>query len=317
MPGSVPRILLAGRTRADRKRRRAGIRLRDYSITNKTRERYEAAVGLLLPHLEAQPSLADLDGVLCDWIEWQWSRGESLGVIGDTLSGLHFFWPEIRGRLREAWRMFKNWRRVESPVRAPPLTVQLAQAFIAKAVCAGDVAVAALIALGFHALLRTGELLALRFKDIEFSRDCGVVCLHQSKTGLRTGAQEAVAVRDSLTLQLLDTLVSVRRPYSGDLLWPHSGQSFRTAFRKLCDFFRVPSLGFKPYSLRRGGATYLLQIGLPLETILVRGRWRSLNVARLYLQDGLAQLPSLRTSPAVQKTIKHWATQTPDTAFRP
>ena len=84
MPGSVPRILLAGRTRADRKRRRAGIRLRDYSITNKTRERYEAAVGLLLPHLEAQPSLADLDGVLCDWIEWQWSRGESLGVIGDN-----------------------------------------------------------------------------------------------------------------------------------------------------------------------------------------------------------------------------------------
>ena len=158
MPGHIPRILLAGRTQTERKRRRAGIRLWDYSITSKTKARYEAAVARILPHLEAQKSLDDLDGILCDWIEWQWSRGESLGVIGDCLSGLHFFWPDLKGQLRQAWRMFKNWRRVESPIRAPPLTAPLAQAFVARAVYEGELATAALIALGFHTLLRTGEL---------------------------------------------------------------------------------------------------------------------------------------------------------------
>ena len=317
MPEWCPRIVLAGHSRADRKRRRAGIRLRDYTITSRTKARYEAAVSRILPHLENQSSLVDLDGILVDWIEYQWAAGESLGVIGDTLSGLHFYWPDLRGHIRQSWRMFRSWRRVESPVRAPPLTIQLAQAFVGKAVHQGDIALATLIALGFHALLRTGELLSLRFKDLEISHQCGVLSLHQSKTGLRTGAQEAVALRDSLTLQLVDTLRVLRKPFPGDLLWPHSGQAFRNAFQKLSAFFKIEELKFKPYSLRRGGATYLLQVGVPLETILVRGRWRSIAVARLYLEDGLAQIPALRASNTTQRLISRWVASTPATAFHP
>eukprot|EP00435_Cladocopium_sp_Y103_P000532 s2010_g1.t1 len=277
------------RSRADRQRKRAGIRLRDFAITERTRLRYESAVACILPHLEAQENLFDLDGILCDWIEWQWARGESLTLIADGLSGLHFFWPEVRGQLKLAWRLFRSWRRVEAPARAPPLTIQLACAFLAKAVDAGQLGLASLIGLGFHALLRTGELLKLRRADLEFTRECGVITLHQSKSGLRTGAQEAVAIRDTLLLEVLETWVSVHRPSPGDLIWPFSGGAFRKEFEKLCNFFQVTFLQFKPYSLRRGGATFLLQAGMPLESILVRGRWRSLNVARLYLEDGLAQ----------------------------
>ena len=317
MGRSLPQGLLAGRTRADRQRRRAGLRLRDFSITAKTRLRYESAVARLIPFLESQPSLDHLDEIVSDWVEYQWAKGEPLTLIADSLSGLHFYWPEVKGTLREAWRLFKSWRRIEHPTRAPPLTPLLARAFVARAVHQGDVLTATLIALGFHALLRTGELLALRYRDIEFDRNCGVLCLHQSKSGLRTGAQEAVAVRDSLTLQLLDTLVSMQQPSPGDPLWPHSAQAFRNAFKQLCDWFMVDSLQFKPYSLRRGGATWLLQSGVPLETILVRGRWRSLSVARLYLEDGLAQLPQLRTALSTQKLIHAWANKTPITAFRP
>ena len=72
----------------------------------------------------------------------------------DALSGLHFFWPEIRGHLRG------------SPVE--------------KSAPSGDASPGTTPEGG---LLRTGELLKIRF--------------HQSKTGLRTGAQEAVAIRYS------------------------------------------------------------------------------------------------------------------------
>ena len=59
-----------------RQRKRAGIRLRDFTITEKTRLRYDSAVGRILPYLAAQPNLYDLDAVLCDWIELQWVRGD-------------------------------------------------------------------------------------------------------------------------------------------------------------------------------------------------------------------------------------------------
>ena len=175
---------------------------------------------------------------------------------------------------------------------------------------------AALISLGFHALLRTGELLALQFRDLEISPECGIVSLKCSKSGLRAGAQEAVALGDPLCLQILDTLICTSRPSPGKL-WPHSAQAFRLAFKKLVSFFRSSSYQLKPYSLRGGGATYLLQEGLAMEAVLLPGRWKSIAVGRLYLEDGLDQVPSLRFSPADREHVAFWTDKTPFTTFRP
>ena len=305
MPRHVPRVLLAGQTQRERQNRRWGIRLRDFTITQKTKERYEKAVANLLPFLEEQPG------------QLAWARGDPVNAIADALSGLHHFWPAIRGQLRQSWRLFKSWRRVESPVRAAPLTVDLVRAFIARAIDCNQLAFATLVGLGFHCLLRTGELLAIRFGDIEWNSECGVISLHASKSGLRTGTMEAVAIRDPLVLQLVDALAVVRQPCAGDPLWVGSPQSFRDLFRSSCDFFNVGHLRFKPYSLRRGGATLLLQRNVPLEIILVTGRWKSVGVARLYLEDGLAQLPSLRLDSPKQQLISRYSSLTSSTAFRP
>ena len=88
-------MLLAGRTAAERRRRRAGLRLRDFSITTKTRQRYEYAVGKVLPFLEKHQKLGAIDEILCEYVEAQWARGESVNFIADTLSGLHFFWAGV------------------------------------------------------------------------------------------------------------------------------------------------------------------------------------------------------------------------------
>eukprot|EP00435_Cladocopium_sp_Y103_P060375 s393_g22.t1 len=296
MPRNLPRVVLAARTRQGRQEQRRGIRLRDYTVTTRTKERYERAVGRILPFLEAQPDLADLDGIVCDYIELQWCRGETVNDIADCLSGLHFFWPHIKGLLRQSWRLFRSWRRVESPQRAPPITVWLVKAIVARAVDCNQLAFATLVALGFHCLLRTGELLALQFKDFECNDSCGVVSLFSSKSGLRTGAEEAVSIRDPLVLNLIRTLSDTQQQFRGQKLWPHSAQSFRNQFEKYMQYFRICHLKMKPYSLRRGGATFLLQEGVSIDVILLRGRWRSLGVARLYLEDGLSQIPKLRMS---------------------
>lgn len=312
-----PRVLLAGRSQADRRRLRAGIRLRDYTITAKTRARYTAAVSKLLPFLESQPDLKDLDHVISEWVEREWVKGSPLCHIADALTGLHHFWPEIKGHIKEAWRLFKSWRRIETPARAPPLTTLLARAIIGKAVLDNELAFATLVAVGFHALLRTGELLSLEYRDIEINTTCAIHSLRNTKSGQRTGTLEAVAVRDSLTLQLLQTLIAVQQRSRFQKLWPHSGQLFRVTFRKFCSFFRVAHLLFKPYSLRRGGATWLLQSGVPMDSIMLRGRWKSLQVGRLYLTDALALLPSLRVPTTDQPRISQFAALTPATAFQP
>ena len=315
MPRRRPKVLLAARTVEGRRQQRKGIRLRDFTIQDRTRLRYEVAVGKILPFLEQHMDLQDMDGLVTDWIELEWVRGASVNDIADTLSGLHFFLPEFKGRLRQSWRMFRSWRRVESPQRAPPLTVDIVCAVIALAIEKGDIVFALLFAIGFRCLLRTGELLALQYKDIEFSRKCGVLSLTSSKSGLRTGTEESVAIRDSLVLQLLDTVFSTTRFHRGQRLWPHSGQSFRDSFSSYMRAFRICHLQMKPYSLRRGGATHLLQQGMAMDCILVRGRWRSLSVARLYLQDGMAQIPHLRISPLDRVKIQQYSTQCPITAF--
>lgn len=315
----VPRVVPAGRTERDRRRHRAGTNLRDFTITEQTRQRYRKAVLRLLPYLEANtsPSPGSLDETICEWIEMQWVRGTPLSYIADSLSGLHHYWPQLKGNLRECWRLFKSWRRIEAPCRAPPLTGVLARAFIARAVEQGQLALGTLLALGFHGLLRTGELLGLRCQDLEVNERCAIVSLALSKSGLRTGAQEAIALRDPATLDLLNTLLTVGDYARGARLWPWSGQYFRKEFAKLCQYFRVSHLKFKPYSLRRGGATFLLQEGMALESILIRGRWKSVSVARLYLEDGLSLIPSLRLPRVDQLRVQQYAKHTPCTAFKP
>ena len=71
------------------------------------------------------------------------------------------------------------------------------------------------------------------------------------------------------------------------------------------EFFELERLNYKPYSLRRGGATHdYMQKGI-LEPILLRGRWHSIAVARLYLEDGLAQLPTLCLPQSTLQTLQH------------
>lgn len=61
MPRTRPRVVLAARTVEGGKQQRKGIRLRDFTVQERTRVRYETAVGKILPFLEKQDNLQDID----------------------------------------------------------------------------------------------------------------------------------------------------------------------------------------------------------------------------------------------------------------
>ena len=108
------------------------------------------------------------------------------------------------------------------------------------------------------------------------------------------GAQELVVITDRLVGSLVQRAVQGRSP-SEEILRT-SPRRFREDFLQLAGLLGLATYGFRPYSLRRGGATFDLRQSGNMELVLVKGRWQSNRTARIYLNDGLATLTTMTMS---------------------
>ena len=304
------------RTRRERRHERRGLNLRDAGISLKTRAAYVWALSLLLPFIEHIRNEAELDSAVAEWVELCWEDGESLYTVGNALSGLHFFEPLTKHRIPSAWRLFATWRKVEWPARAPPLTRDIVLSMAYYALCHDDLFCCCLLCLGFFTLLRTGELLNVRASDILVNSRQLVISLKHTKTGQRNAADEMVTTDNEFTLLVAQTVKDVMdcNGVSQAKLWSYSPQAFRTHFDSYLRRFKITSLGFRPYSLRRGGATWLLQSTGSMELALLKGRWSSHRVARVYIADGLSKIPDIVLPETTKHLIRAWDPRRQDAA---
>lgn len=292
--------------RKQRQRLRKGICLQDAGITANTQARYYTSVSKLMPHVLECKTMEQMDDSIAQWIEAEFHKGKPLCFVGDALSGLHYYLPNTRRHLPCSWRLFGVWRKLEVPARAPPITADLVLAFCARAIQLGEIDFGALVLVGFHAFLRTGEILALSPTDFMINKSTGIVRLLNSKTGRRRNVQEVVTLEDPKVRQVVKTLLEIRAAtFSMNLpVWRGTGSAFRAKFDQYIRYFRVSHLGFRPYSLRRGGATAYFQWCGSMERTLVRGRWNSPSVAKIYICDGLSQLPNLCIDSGTKQFIR-------------
>lgn len=302
------RYFAAPSKRLGRQRARRGLTLADLGISKATQSRYYVAVRRLLPKIESMKSMEQLDESVASWIEERFQKGEPLNNVADALSGLQYFLPASRRRLVHSWKLFSVWRRYEVPARAPPITADLLISMSSYCMQEDSFEMGVLLLLGFHCMLRTGEILHLRPCDLMVSDITGLVHLKKSKSGLRHNTKESVTIESALVraacLELLDRHRASQRSHLP--IWKFSGSAFRSKFRQLCSLFHVLHLNFRPYSLRRGGATaYFMSCGL-MEKTLIRGRWASSSVARIYLCDSLAQLPILKGAKETQNLVEKY-----------
>jgi len=278
------------RSKAERQHERRNVLLWDAAITKKTQERYYFGLSRLLPLLTCAETLIQIDEITAEWIQECWEVGESLHIVNDALCGLHHYQPWTRGHLATAWRLFKVWRKVEAPNRAPPLTKNIIYPMAMYALAHNNLMFAGMILLGFFGLLRTGELLQLCSQDLLLGEKQGIISLKETKSGLRNSAHETVAFEDDLTLEVLRALLAVKKRQHLEKvpIWTGSAQTFRNQFAHHCKKFKLENYNFRPYSLRRGGATHLFQETGSMEMALLKGRWSSTKVAKIYLSDGLS-----------------------------
>ena len=212
-------------SRLDRKRAWQNIVLEDVGITANTLERYYLAVSRMAPILEAVDSEPALDEAIADWIQQEFEDGTPLHLVGDALSGIHHFEPYTRKKPSKSWRLYSIWRKYEIPCRAPPLTHSITLAMAGWCLANDELTMSALLLLGFHCLLRTGELLQIRPCDFILDKQRGLVSLPSSKSGVRNNSRESVAISDPITLETVQAMLDLRtlQGFLNTPCWDRSG----------------------------------------------------------------------------------------------
>ena len=104
-----------------------------------------------------------------------------------------------------------------------------------------------------------------------------------------------VTITDPLVSRCLTEAAAQLQPQQ--LLLQRSNESFRMFFREALSILQLQPDLFRPYSIRRGGATHFYMTTGSLEQLLLRGRWSDIRTARIYIQDGVAALTHLSLSP--------------------
>ena len=81
----------------------------------------------------------------------------------------------------------------------------------------------------------------------------GIVVLHETKSGQRTVSSETVVIIDAYLVRMLAIVCRDLAP--AEFLVGCSPAAFRAKFARLVHEAGLPKCSWKPYSLRRGGAT--------------------------------------------------------------
>eukprot|EP00435_Cladocopium_sp_Y103_P027343 s4606_g6.t1 len=209
--------------------------------------------------------------------------GRPYNHYAETINSVSAFRPSVRRSLQGAWDLAYAWVRDEKPTHHIAIPWQLLLAMLTVSLCWGWTSFAGGLALSFGALLRPGEFLHAKRRDLMLPADVGytqqfaLLSIPEPKTRF-TVARHQCAKLD--VPDMLDVVVLAFRKFLMDQpLWEMSNQTFRVRFRQILQCVGVGSAlpGMAkvcdPGSLRAGGATWLLQSCEDFEFVRRRGRW--------------------------------------------
>lgn len=287
---------LEGRSREERINIRKQLgSLRSLTVQPATKRRYNEAVDKFLVFLRSEGlelprERAKLDLFTAEYLEYLWSQGEGRALASDTIAGLQDADPRLKGQLPLTWRLLKVWHTHEMPNRAPPMPEVVLRAMVGYCIFHGKTLFGLSLLVAFYGMMRTGEVIGLRRSQLEIKREAGpaVLSLGLTKSGKRQGASESVTLSVfEVTRRLLQWKNS-----SIASLTP-SASVWRSEFSNVLTALGLERFQFRPYSLRRGGATFWFLKHGNLDRLLIQGRWQAPRTARIYINEGLAVLAEM------------------------
>ena len=289
---------LEARTKEERIKVRKNLgKFKELTVQPQTRRRYEAArqqfyYFLRSNKLSIPSQVHGLTSLLGEYLVHLWCTGEGRGKAADTLAVVQDLQPHTKRGLLLSWRLLKTWQVNGRPCRAPPLPEICLQAMVGWAIFKNEFSFALSLMLGFYGLLRTGELLDVKAGHgfLESSKKPAVVSLGLTKGGKRMGATESVSISVELVLLWLKAWKQ-KAPVHANLC--DIPARWRSMFVSCIQALGLESLQFRPYSLRRGGATHWFSKHGSLDRVIALGRWQVHGTARIYINEGLSAIAEI------------------------
>lgn len=212
--------------------------------------------------------------------------------------------PRLRRRLKQTWSTLKAWEEQEPGKLRPPLPIPVLMGMLCQSRILSQLAdsrgekhkwltFSTLIAVGFFGLLRPGELLNLKRRDIELANQvnlclpCVTISLDKPKNFRQLGFKQFTTVKHLVTCEWISWLCLELKP--DDKLWPHSDSLFRKLFKTCLSHMHLTNCHFTPGSLRAGGATYYFNEEEDMGRLRLWGRWSNLQSLEHYIQSTKAQ----------------------------
>lgn len=265
--------------------------------TNTTTTIYRNAVHSFLAWTHSQHvdimSLSQLDMVLNEYIVQLYYSGHGKASAVKTVYGVIMYMADAEGHLPHTMKSLKGWTRLQPAVSYPPLSWDMCVLIACQLARAGYHTHGVACLLSFDCYLRVGELCAIQHSDVadvgdaRLGRSTRRMCIRLAHT--KTGPNKWVTVRNKVVIALLRSLLSTSR--RGDRpLFPFSSARFRDVFQSACVALGISHVGYVPHSLRHGGATHDHLCDMPIEDIMLHGRWSSNKSARMYIQTGRSLL---------------------------
>ena len=237
--------------------------------------------------------------VLADYLGWCHSHGVQFTLAQHALLAFQTRHGHLKTRLGRAWDSIKAWKMELPQHHRLPMPMVVLQALFGTLVScalaapsgATWITVAVLTRVAYYALLRPGELLALRRADIKFilrddSTHIMVIGIKDPKNRSAMGRTQFATITDQATVTWArwlwnSTLVSQK-------LWPGNKANYLAVFRTGLKLAGAQAMGLTLGSLRPGGTTHYYLHGLEVSRIKLAGRWANEQSLTHYIQEAMS-----------------------------
>ena len=112
-------------------------------------------------------------------------------------------------------------------------------------------------------------------------------------SSLDSQKEESILAQQKVSLRQFMNFLEWKKATPPGSLLVKSVYEWRKTFSEALEALGLQRWEFRPYSLRRGGATFWFSKHGSLDTILLQGRWMATRTAKTYLNESLSTLTQI------------------------
>ena len=256
--------------------------------------------------------------VICNWLvrygRELFAAGKSYSKYSETINAIGSTRPIVKRNLTAAWDLAFAWLQDEPHQHHPALPLSILVAVMTVCLLWGWPVEGAIFALAWNGLLRIGEVLDACRGDLILPVDSApgqshvLLRIREPKTRGRGARHQCARVDPTDVVQLLSEVFKHYSP--GDRLWAYSAATLRRRLVQVLSSIGLQTKvinGIRPFdlgSLRPGGATHMLAVTEDASIVQRRGRWVSMQVMNIYLQEVSVATCLPRLDPAVRDRVQ-------------